>query len=225
MADASNELYSAVRAVIRRRKTVKVLGSIDQPLALDAENQRRCDAIVRECVADAGWAPFHFDRRVDNVAEPWRVHWLRQPACLQVARQLGKWFNDLKPGNKLPALLAACGCTVLVTWLPQVAGGAEEEQKIAGVNEEHLAATAAYVENLLLLLDAAGMGTYWSTGSLFKTEIGSQKLGIPAAERMIACVFVDYSPGDDLRAVELAPGGQREKRSPSTKWTREIDTL
>ncbi len=223
-AEGSNEdLYQAVRTVIRRRKTTKVFASAEQPLATDAAFKQQCDAMVRQCIDDAGWAPFHFDRRLDEIAEPWRVHWLDQNGCRRIATQLSHWFTDLKPGNKMPSLLAACGCVVLVTWIPQGATAGEDHQKLIAVNEEHLAASAAYVENLLLLLEARGMASYWSSGSLFKTPIGFQKLGISADQQLIACVFVDYAPLDTARAVELAGGGQRAKRSPSAKWTREIE--
>lgn len=223
-AEGSNDdLYQAVRTVIRRRKTTKVFASVEQPLAIDAALKQQCDAMVRQCIDDAGWAPFHFDRRVDEIAEPWRVHWLHQDGCRRVASQLGQWFTDLKPGNKMPSLLAACGCVVLVTWIPQTPAAGEDPHKLVGVNEEHLAASAAYVENLLLLLEARGMAAYWSSGSLFKTPIGMQKLGISADQQLIACVFVDYATLDTIRAVELAGGGQRAKRSPSGKWTREIE--
>lgn len=219
----NDDLYQAVRTVIRRRKTTKVFASVEQPLPVDSALVQRCDAMVRQCIDDAGWAPFHFDRHADEVAEPWRVHWLNQNGCRRVAGQLGQWFTDLKPGNKMPSLLAACGCVALVTWIPQTATPGEDPQKLIAVNEEHLAASAAYIENLLLLLEACGMASYWSSGSLFKTPIGFQKLGIPSDQQLIACIFVDYSPLDTARAVEIAGGGQRARRSPSAKWTREIE--
>ena len=225
MADDGNsdELYQAVRTVVRRRKTTKVLSLLEQPPTTDTDRTQHGDAMLRQCIDDAGWAPFHFDRHVDEIAEPWRVHWLKQNACRRVASQLGEWFTDLKPGNKMPALLVACGSVVLVTWIPQTSTEIGDAQKLVGINEEHLAATAAYVQNLLLLLEARGLASYWSSGSLFKTPIGFEKLGIPTDQRLLACIFVDYSPFDTSRTVEIAGGGQRAKRTPSAKWTREIE--
>ncbi len=218
----NDSLYQAVRTVIRRRKTSKVLGSLEQPPAIDDETLTHGDSLVRQSIDDAGWAPFHFDRHVDEIAEPWRVCLLRHSSCKYISRQLSAWFTDMKPGNKMPALLTACGCVVLVTWIPQKAAAGEDPAKLVNVNEEHLAATAAFVQNLLLLLDAGGMNTYWSSGGLLKSQLAFDKLGISRDQQLIACIFVDYAAEDSTRAVEFAGGGQREKRSPSSRWTTEI---
>ncbi len=220
---STDSLYQAVRAVIRRRKTTKVFGSVEQPPAIDSGASSRGDSLIRQSIDDAGWAPFHFDRRVDEIAEPWRVYWLRQSSCRLLSRQLGAWFPDMKPGNKMPALLSACGCVVLVTWIPQKPAVGEDAAKLVNVNEEHLAATAALVQNFLLLLDAAGLRSYWSSGGLLKSTLAFEKLGIAQDQQLLACVFVDYAAGDTTRAVEFAVGGQREKRSPSNRWTTEIE--
>jgi nitroreductase len=217
-----DSMQQAVRMVIRGRRTTKVFASIDHPPTIDSESLRRGDEIVRQSIADAGWAPFHFDRKADGIAEPWRVHVLREESCRAIARNFAQWFPDFKPGNKMPAMLAACGCAVIVTWLPQKPAAGEEASKLINVNEEHLAATAAFVQNMLLLLDAAGLHTYWSSGGLLKTPEAFKRLGIANDQQLLACVFVDYAAGDAKRAVEIAGGGNRDKRSPAEKWSREI---
>lgn len=219
---ASNDDLSILRSIVRRRKTTKVFGSPQSPQSLDPTFRTQCDELVRGLIDDAGWAPFHFDRRIDGIAEPWRVHWIKQDTCRRISADLAVWFDDLKPNNKMPALLAGCGCTILVTWLPQRAEANEDPQKLISINEEHLAAAAAYVQSLLLLLESAGLGAYWSTGSLFKTPLAYEKLGISSSESLIACIFVDYTPGDPHRAVETAGGGQRQRRSASERWLHEV---
>jgi nitroreductase len=223
LSDSTIDAFQAVSAVIRNRKTSKVFGAVDRPPPLDPVRVSECDRLVRQAIDAAGNAPFHFDRRADGLAEPWRVHWLRRPACLAIAGQFREWFGEVKPGNKMPSLLAACGCVVLVTWIPQSPAAGEDSQKLAGLNEEHLAATAAYVQNLLLLLEAAGLGSYWSTGNLLRTPTTFTRMGISHDQQLLACVFVDYASFDAQRPVERAGGGQREKRSPSEKWTREVE--
>lgn len=222
-AESSDELYQAVRTVVRRRRTVKVLGSTESPPVIESSRAQTCDQLVRQSIEDAGWAPFHFDRHADSIAEPWRVYWLDQATCRVIAQRFAAWFGEIKPGNKMPALLSACGCLVLVTWLPQSPATGDDLEKLAGINEEHLAASAAFTQSLLLLLEAAGMGSYWSSGGLLRTPAAFQRLGIPADQRLTACVFVDYTPLDTARSVELAFGGQRARRSPAALWSRQIE--
>ena len=178
-----------------------------------------------QSIADAGWAPFHFDRKVDGIAEPWRVYWMKTASCRHLSQHLAEWFSEMKPGNKMPALLAACGCVLIVTWIPQRPTLGEDPTKLLNVNEEHLAASAVLVQNVLLLLEAAGLRTYWSSGGLLKSPTAFDKLGIPQDQQMLACVFVDYANDDETRSVEVAGGGQRERRSPALKWTSEIELV
>jgi nitroreductase len=216
-------LFHALAEVIRARKTVKVFGSVENPPPISAQALAFGDDFVRRGIAAAGLAPFHFSRQLEGIAEPWRVYWLPAAGCRRLSREIVSWFDDVKPGNKMPSLLAACGAVILVAWIPQRAESENEAEKIAGVNEEHLAATAAYVQNLLLLLEAGGLRTYWSSGGLLKTPQAFERLGIPADRQLLACIFVDYAKDDATRPIEIAGGGQRAKRSPSERWTTEID--
>ncbi len=171
--------------LIRNRRTLKVLASTSQPVEITAQCASLNNARVLTSIRSAGWAPFHYDRAVDGIAEPWRVHVLWHDQCRQIASQFHNWFDDVKPSNKLPAMLSACGALVLVTWLPQFKSGfgtrGEEENvaldKRACVDEEHLAASSAMVQSLLLMLTAHEMGTYWSSGGQFRTPAMFKKLG------------------------------------------------
>jgi len=86
-------------------------------------------------------------------------------------------------------------------------------------DEEHLAATSAMVQNLLLLLTANEMGSYWSSGGRFRSEEMFKFLGIDPGERFLAGVFIEYPELiDDTK--ERKAGAHREKRSES--WIREV---
>ncbi len=153
-----------IAKTIRERQTWKVLGDINEPIAFPESTIENCNAMVKRAIGHAGWAPFHYDRGVDGVAEPWRVHFLGVETCRHLAREFPNWVDDLKPSNKLPAMLSACGAVVLVTWLPQFRGealstdGELPPAKKCQVDDEHLCATAAMIQNLLLLLTADGSG-------------------------------------------------------------------
>ena len=140
-------------------------------------------------------------------------------------RALGQDFlniaTHLKPGNKVPKMLNACGALVLLTWIAEERE--EDNSKVAEVNREHLAATAAAAQNLLLALEARGLGTYWSSGGALGAPEVFQKLGIATAEALLAAVFVDYPFLSQQANVERIAGKNREKRSPAIRWSRRID--
>lgn len=217
--------WQVLRRIIRDRKTEKVFADPQSPVEFTPETLAEFDPIVWQSLIDAGWAPFHYDRKQAGLAEPWRVYWLDYLSCRNLATQVERLIPDLKPGNKLASMLSACGGVALFTWLPQLL---DEEKvvspsKLQQMNNEHLAATSANVENFLLLCTAAGLSTYWGSGTVFEQhlfnplEIGSSDV----AERLLAAVFVNY-PVTGNQSVTFASGGQREKRSVDAAWLQRI---
>jgi hypothetical protein len=216
---AMEDLAGSLRQLIYKRKTEKVLGNPDRPVHYEAGQLERGDRIVRQAIRDSGQAPFHYDRKADGLAEPWRAYWLDCDSCRILARSLPDLIPDLRPGNKMAALLAACGSLTLYTWLPQETDSGVAAEKLRQVNDEHLAATAAAVQNFLLLLTSHGIGNYWSSGSLIAGHL-LERLGISGNERLLAAVFATYPGGSgDARTVH---GKQRERRSRDHAWFREI---
>ncbi len=223
----SSKLANSISELIRSRATRKVLGDVASPVAISKLVAAANDPKVISAIRTAGWAPFHYDRAIDGIAEPWRIHVLWNAECRKVANHLTDWFDDLKPSNKLPSMLSACGALILVNWLPQFQNDSEDsnlveaKEKQVQIDEEHLAATAALVQNLILVLTSEGMGTYWSSGGQFRTSKMFDRLGIPQRERMLAALFVEYPETMDSPNERLA-GKQRDKRSEPTSWLKEI---
>lgn len=213
-----------VSEVVRNRQTWKVLADPAKGISFSSDTIVQQNSIVKQAILDAGMAPFHYDRGVDGVAEPWRVHFLDMATCRQIAVGLPRWF-DLKPSNKLSAMLSACGCLVLVTWLPQFRGQLSPATEISAdkkteIDDEHLAASAALTQNLLTILTAAEMGTYWSSGGQLGSREMFERLGIDPLERLIAAVFVEY-PGGSGEITERLPGKNRGLRSSADRWFSE----
>lgn len=221
---ATNSRFEILAELIRERKTTKVFGLPEKPLQLTAEIAKHWDQEVLLAIEAAGPAPFHFARNLDGVAEPWRVTTLWWEACRELATELPQLCPNLKPGNKLPAILAACGAAVLVHWLPAGPEEVAESAKREETNFEHLAAASAYVQNLLLLLTAAGMESYWASANLLDTPEVKQRLGVPASRKLLGAIMVAF-PTAESAGFERAGGGNRSKRSPVTAWSREITRL
>jgi nitroreductase len=209
--------FATVQQVIRSRRTEKVMAR-ERPVVYDAVALSEYDARLAECVRDAGWAPFHRHRGVDGLAEPWRVHWLRNRRCRELAAAIPTLIADLKPENRLASLLGGCGSLLLVTWLPESESAGGDPDKRRTRNEEHLAATAAFVQNVLLLATAAGFGSFWSSGTLLRQPAVFAHLGLAPTESLLAALFIDYAPHDPDRSVDTAAGGLRNDRSGWDRW-------
>ena len=178
------------------------------------------DELVLESVDVAGWAPFHYDRKKDGIAEPWRFTIFKSKRCREISKHFVEWFSDTKPNNKLPKMLNACGSLVLITWLPETE---IDSPKIGQVNEEHLAAASAATQNLLLALESRGLGTYWSSGGQLGAREFFQRFDMAPSGRLIAAIFVHYPGMFDDSATEVIVGKNREKRSVWQKWTQVIE--
>lgn len=210
--------FSTVSRIITRRKTTKVLASPDNPVVLDPPASEHVRTAVNESVRIAGMAPFHHDRKLDGLAEPWRVTLLWADDCRQLAAELPN-LVQLPPNNRLRGLLSGCAAAVIVTWLPEVSMADSTKQQ--HVNDEHLAATGAYVQNLLLLLESQDLESYWASGGLLASPSVQDRLSIPTRERILAVVYVSV-PGIVSAEAERLSGKNRENRSAPAKWIREI---
>ncbi|MEM1011210.1 MAG: nitroreductase family protein [Planctomycetota bacterium] len=209
----THERAEAVEQVIRARRTEKVCCEANAAVPVPAEVAERNDAIVLQALETAGMAPFHFPRNVDGLAEPWRARVLFDADVRKLAAHLR---DDHGITNKLPKLCDGCSALVLVTWLPET----REKADMTDRNEEHLAATAAMTQNLLLLLTAHGMGTYWSSGGKLRQPDLLRHIGADgSAERLAAAIFVEYPEMTQRNSDhERQPGKLRNIRK--TGWIR-----
>jgi Nitroreductase family len=218
---SENDRFTLIASVIRERATCKVLGDLAAPPTWPEELLPGYRQRLDECLAVAGWAPFHFARNVDGIAEPWRVHLFELAACRTLAMDLPT-LVEVPPKNRLRNLLAGCGALALVTWLP--VNDLDDKSRERQVNAEHLCAAGAYVQNLLLLLTAAGMESYWASPGLLAAPAVRNHTTIPCEEEPMAAVFCGF-PGSRDGVVERLAGGNRNLRTPAGRCTRRIESL
>ena len=177
------------------------------------------DRTVKEALRASGHAPFHYEREPGGIAEPWRAHLLWHSECRIVASNMDRWVDEGASTGKLPAMLSACGAAVVATWLPQFRHLEAPKPEQVRTDDEHLAAASAMIQNLLILLTAAGMGTYWSSGGQFRSPGVYSALGIPTNELLLGVIFIEY-PGTLELSLERKPGKHRDKRT--DRWIREV---
>ena len=221
----TDSLPHAVEHVIRQRRTEKVLcHALDKRTPVPPAIAEKHRQAVLDSIKAAGMAPFHYPRNEDGIAEPWRAHILWENDTLNAAQYM---LDHVEGAKGAPALIAGCSVLLLVTWLPRYytttsdasSGSPSPKQIEFEIDEEHLAAASAMVQNLLLMLTAHGMGNYWSSGGQLREKTMFDYLGIPTSERLLAAVFIEYPEMMD-DAKERKPGKQREKRSDA--WIRSI---
>jgi nitroreductase len=127
---------------------------------------------VRELLDVARWAPNH------HLTQPWRFRVLG-PETLARLRALG--------GEKEAAKLDRAPTHVLVS------------AKLSGVpltDEEDLHATAAAAYAILLAAHARGLGSYWRTPELLRSDAGREAVGLADDERFVALIYLGTAVGE-----------------------------
>ena len=202
---------------IRTRKTTKVLaGDAWEPSLTEHEQKELCDQLLTL----AAEAPYHYKSAErykigeQTSSLPFRCYTLDGATCNALATKLEAL--DPPPGKILNMLWAA-ELLVLTTWLPDVFGAQPEERIMEPLpfvgnlrNMEHIAATSAAIQNMLLGATSEGYPNYWSSGGVLRQETARNMLHISMEEVMLGAVFI--FPKDAVeRAEEIKPGKLRKE--------------
>jgi nitroreductase len=208
-----------IEDVIHARRTLKLRADPENPL--DITKGEAFKRTVEELLELAGKAPFHYEspqelrqRDLDG-AEPWRFHALDALSC----RKLLADFNKNKPvksSEGIKQMLATADALILVTWLPEHSNKKQGKFHPNVKNMEHIAATGAAIQNLLLAATGMGIINYWSSGGSLRTAKVKRHVGIPEEEILLGAIFLFPSEYPD--SVLLKKGKNRENRGPLTDW-------
>lgn len=209
-------LTLAVDQVIRSRRTRKVLGHLRSPAHIPHGFREQ----VEEAVRIAGWAPFHYpadkihhQNGLDSCV-PWRFYALDQQSCLTLAAcLLENSAEHVTPDSTIIRMLAATGSVVLATWLPEP----KTTELALRMNEEHLAAASAAVQNLLLAGEARGIQTYWSSGGIMAASECFEVCNIPATQKLLGAIFMFPPQTDSI--MDIHEGKLRNRRGTPDSWS------
>jgi nitroreductase len=210
-----------MKQTIRQRRTLKVLADEKEPWPpAGQESEQR----LRELLELAACAPYHYccekkhhHKPLDSPA-PWRFYALSSANC---RRFLQVMLGDKEKLGKIGRMLAAADGLVIVTWLPD----SPDHKRYRGFqafeptkrNMEHIAATSAAIQNMLLAATADGHPSYWSSGGVLRSEAVFERLSIPLDQVLLGAVFVFPIDTDN---ADTKPGGNRDKTGEAASWMR-----
>lgn len=197
-------------ALLRARRTRKLLDGARLPGAAPGPSARAdFDRALREAIAAAGWAPFHYAAS-EALPEPWRFTVLDRDALDRMTAR----FPQLQVG-KLPQILGGAGALVQLAYVAETA-----PERVARDPEHHSAAAAAAMA-LLLACEARGLGTYWCTAQVLNDPDLRLWAGMEERECWLGGLFVGLPLPPEREAAEGFPGKQRARRTrPEAGWMR-----
>ncbi len=165
--------------VLRGRRTINLYLQTSVP-----------DKLVRDAIETATWAPNH------HVTEPWRFYLLGKKsiaACVQLVREITTAKKDAKAGD-----FKAKSWSEKPGWLVVTCRNSDD----ALMQQEDLAACAAGVQNFMLYLWKAGVGSKWTTGDITRDVRFNEIAGIDVdAESVVGLIWYGYP--------KLTPSQQR----------------
>lgn len=136
--------------------------------------------VLDELLSLAAWAPNH------NLTNPWRFRVLGPRALERLKEAAGP--EAATKLDRAPTLVVASQL---------VADDAVQDQ-------EDLCAAATAVYIVLLAAHDRGLGGYWRTPAVLRSDEGREAVGVRADERVLGLIHLGY-PRQEKRAPERAP--------------------
>lgn len=137
-------------------------------------------SLVRQAIEAATWAPNH------HVTEPWTFYLLGKEtiaACLDLVRDIVTQKKDAKAAE-----FKAANWSEKPGWLVVTCRTSED-----GLRErEDYAACCAAIQNLMLYLWKAGVGSKWTTGDITRDPRFRDIVGIGDDETVVALLWYGY---------------------------------
>jgi hypothetical protein len=217
--------FKSVQGTIEQRKTSKVLAS--SPWQSSLTEAEQID-LIKRLLDLAAHAPYHYKSAERYKASgktsalPFRAYTLTSNDC----RKLAALIENTQPApGKITNMLWATEVLMMITWLPDVFGEQPLEYEFEPVpflgnlrNMEHIAATGAAINNILLGATAEGFPNYWSSGGALRHKVARTILDIPMDEILLGSLFI-FPKDAHQRDVEIKPGKLRDEGKNSQDWS------
>ena len=217
-----------VSDVIKQRKTAKVLADAPWEASLTPIEQ---EELIKDLLELAACAPYHYKSAskyhtcgLDSPL-PFRAYTMNSDVCRILAGKLQ--HMDPAPGKILNMLLAA-EAVIMMTWLPDVFGAQPQEREMEPLpftgnlrNMEHIAASSAGIQNILLGATQKGFPNYWSSGGVLRKKAARQLLGVPLEEMLLGCLFIFHKDANE-RGVEIKTGKFHNEGKKVLTWSKSI---
>jgi len=156
--------------VLRGRRTINLYLQTTVP-----------DKLVRDAIEAATWAPNH------HVTEPWYFYLLGKQsiaACVELVREMTTAKKDAKAGD-----FKAKSWSQKPGWLVVTCRKSED----AILQQEDFAACATAVQNFMLYLWKAGVGSKWTTGDITRDFRFNEIVGIDVdKESVVGLIWYGY---------------------------------
>jgi nitroreductase len=176
--------------VLRGRRTIELFLQTPVPVGL-----------VKEAIEVATWAPNH------HVTEPWRFYLLGKDSidsCLDLVREIVTAKKDAKAGE-----FKADRWSQKPGWLVVSCRHSDDDL----TQREDFAACSAAIQNFLLYLRKAGVGSKWTTGDIVRDARFFDIIGMNADEEfVVGLIWYGYP--------KLTP---TQNRRPLADVLRELD--
>lgn len=211
---------------IRARKTLKLRAQPESPLPVTKGEEFR--KIIEELIDLAAKAPFHHEspetQRSEALkgSEPWRFNAIDGVGC----RSLLEALIDEKPVKStdgIKQMLAAADALILGTWIPEKSRNKSRKYHPNVKNMEHIAATGAAIQNLLLAATDRGINAYWSSGGCLRKPKVLKYLGIPKHEILLGAIFL--FPGEFPESVQTKTGKNTNKRGELSDYMNWVEPV
>lgn len=215
---------SPIDQIIKNRRTVKVL--TDKPLEWH-ENSNYSNTI-EELLNLAATAPYHFkcnkqyiESKELNSCLPYRFYILNTQKCRDTSRFIET--QDIEAG-KITNMLYAADAVLIVSWLPEPSSinkdGQYKDIAFEGnlKNMEHISATSAAIQNVLIGATARAIPNYWSSGGKLRSAPLRTYLNIPEDEIIAGTIFL--FPQDIKQEVMRIYGKLRDEGKEQSSWVQ-----